>query len=76
TKAAAVFVVGHICSHTNALKVQTCQAHGDYLSSLTICSKLVDFDDPDSWEHNMDNLILKAAIWQDKHWVDHSTFLK
>ena len=23
----------------------------------------VDFDDPDSWERSMDDLILKAAIW-------------
>ena len=46
------------------------------LSSLTVRSKLVDFDDPDSWERNMDDLILKAAIWQDEHWVDCSAFLK
>jgi len=25
----------------------------------------------DSWERNMDNLILKAAIWWDEHWVEH-----
>jgi len=25
----------------------------------------------DSWEWNMDNLILKAAIWRDEHWVEH-----
>jgi protein SMG6 len=70
---AIVFVVGHICSHTDMLKVQT--SYGNYLSSLTICSKLVD-SDPNSWEHNMDDLILKVAIWQDKHWVDRSAFLK
>ena len=24
----------------------------------------------------MDDLILKAAIWQDEHWVDRSAFLR
>ncbi|KAN0134445.1 PIN domain containing protein [Lactarius tabidus] len=72
-KAAIVFVVGHIRSHADALKVRTSQACGDYLSSLTICSELVDFDDPDFWERNMDDLILKAAIWQDEHWRTKGT---
>ena len=27
-------------------------------------------------EKNMDDLILKAAIWQDDHWVDRSALLK
>ena len=27
-------------------------------------------------EKNMDDLILKAAIWQDDHWVDRSAMLK
>ena len=73
-KAAIAFVVGHVRSHADALKVQT--SRGNYLSSLTVRSELVDFDDPDSWERNMDDLILKAAIWQDEHWVDRSAFLK
>lgn len=73
-KAAITFVVGHVRSHSDALKVQT--SRGNYLSSLTIRSELVDFDDPDSWERNMDDLILKAAIWQDEHWVDRSAFLR
>ena len=29
-----------------------------------------------SVEKNMDDLILKAAIWQDEHWVDRSALLK
>jgi len=29
-----------------------------------------------SVEKNMDDLILKAAIWQDDHWVDRSALLK
>ncbi|KAI9455599.1 hypothetical protein BJY52DRAFT_638264 [Lactarius psammicola] len=73
-KAAITFVVGHVRSHADSLKVQT--SRGNYLSSLTIRSELVDFDDPDSWERNMDDLILKAAIWQDEHWVDRSSLLK
>ena len=61
TKAAIAFIIGHIRSHADALKVQT--SCGNYLSTLTVCSELVDFDDPDSWEHNKDDLILKAAIY-------------
>ncbi|KAI9433991.1 hypothetical protein H4582DRAFT_1983834 [Lactarius indigo] len=72
--AAIAFVVGHVRSHSDSLKVQT--SRGNYLSSLTVRSELVDFDDPDSWERNMDDLILKAAIWQDEHWVDRSSLLK
>jgi protein SMG6 len=29
-----------------------------------------------SVEKNMDDLILKAAIWQDDHWIDRSALLK
>jgi hypothetical protein len=36
----------------------------------------VDFDDSDSWERSMDDLILKAAIRQDDHWVDRPGLLK
>ena len=35
----------------------------------------LDFNDEASWERNMDDLILRAAIWQTEHWVDRSTFL-
>ena len=62
TKAAITVVVGHVRSHADGLKVQT--SRGNYLSSLTIHSELVVFDDPDSRERNMDDLILEAAIWQ------------
>jgi protein SMG6 len=73
-KAAIAFVVGHVRSHSDGLKVQT--SRGNYLSSLMVRSEQVDFDDPSSWDRNMDDLILKAAIWQDEHWVDRSAFLK
>ncbi len=73
-KAAIEFVASHVRSHSDALKVQT--SRGNYLSSLSVRAEQVDFDDPDSWERSMDDLILKAAIWQDDHWVDRSALLK
>jgi len=36
----------------------------------------VDFDANNNADKNMDDLILKAAIWQDDHWVDRSSMLK
>ena len=73
-KAAIEFVVSHVRFHSDALKVQT--SWGNYLSSLSVHVEQVDFDDPDLQECCMDNLILKAAIWQDDHWVDWSVLLK
>ena len=73
-KAAIALVASHVRSHADSLKVQT--SRGNYLSSLSVRAEQIDFDDPDSWERNMDDLILKAAIWQDEHWVDRSAFLK
>jgi protein SMG6 len=73
-KAAIEFVVSHVRSHFDTLKVQT--SRGNYLYSLSVRTEQVDFDDPDSWDRSMDDLILKAAIWQDDHWVDRSALLK
>jgi len=73
-RAAIEVVSSHVRSHADSLKVQT--SRGNYLSSLSVRAEQVDFDDPDSWERNMDDLILKAAIWQDEHWVDRSSLLK
>ena len=73
-KEAVAFVVGHVRSHADSLKVQT--SRGNYLSSLTVRAEQIDFDERDSWERNMDDLILKTAIWQDEHWVDRSGLLK
>ena len=73
-KAAIEFIASHVRSHSDALKVQT--SRGNYLSSLSVRVEQVDFDDPDSWERSMDDLILKAAMWQDDHWVDRSALLK
>ncbi|TFY71744.1 hypothetical protein EVG20_g1267 [Dentipellis fragilis] len=72
-KAAVDYIQAHVRSHSTSLKLQT--SRGNYLSSLTFRSEQVDFDDPSAWERNMDDLILKAAIWQDEHWVDRSAFL-
>ncbi|KAA1471246.1 hypothetical protein DENSPDRAFT_776086 [Dentipellis sp. KUC8613] len=72
-KAAVDYIQEHVRSHSTSLKLQT--SRGNYLSSLTFRSEQVDFDDPSAWERNMDDLILKAAIWQDEHWVDRSAFL-
>ncbi|OBZ75187.1 hypothetical protein A0H81_04568 [Grifola frondosa] len=69
------FITSHIHSHSTSLKVLT--SRGNYLSSLSIRTELVDFaDDEASWERNMDDLILRATIWQDEHWVDRSALLK
>ncbi|EIW85261.1 hypothetical protein CONPUDRAFT_141912 [Coniophora puteana RWD-64-598 SS2] len=73
-KAALAFVTSHIHSHSTSLKVQT--SKGNYLTSLVIRTEQIDFDGQDSWDRSMDDLILKAAIWQDEHWVDRSALLK
>ena len=57
-----------------SLKVQT--SRGNYLYSLSVRREQVDLHDALSWERNMDDLILRAAIWQDEHWVDRSALLK
>jgi hypothetical protein len=64
----------HIRSHSTSLKIQT--SKGNYLSSLGIYSEQVDVQDTTSWEQNMDDLILRAAIWQDDRWLDRSAMLK
>jgi len=45
-KAAVAFVVSHVLSHADSLKVQ--MPRGNYLSSLTIRTEQVDFNDRDS----------------------------
>ncbi|KAK7019491.1 PIN domain-containing protein [Favolaschia claudopus] len=59
-QAALAYLSSHIRSHATSLKVQTTK--GNYLTSLNFAAG--------SAERNMDDLILKAAIWQDEHWVD------
>ncbi|KAJ7109155.1 hypothetical protein C8R44DRAFT_277493 [Mycena epipterygia] len=72
-QAAMTYLSSHIRSHATSLKVQT--SKGNYLTSLSVRAEQVDFANGTS-ERNMDDLILKAAIWQDEHWVDRSAMLQ
>jgi protein SMG6 len=73
-QSAMSYISSHIRSHTVSLKVQT--SKGNYLNTLSIRTEQVDFEAGGNMERNMDDLILKAAIWQDEHWVDRSGMLK
>lgn len=68
------YMSSHLKTHSLSLKVQT--SKGNYLSSLSVRTEQVDFHDHDSWDRNMDDLILRAAIWHDEHWLDRSSMLK
>ncbi|KZS89877.1 hypothetical protein SISNIDRAFT_444548 [Sistotremastrum niveocremeum HHB9708] len=69
------YISSHARTHSVSLKIQTSQ--GNYLHTLGVRSEDVQFDsDESSWERNMDDLILRAAVWQDDHWVDRSNLLK
>ncbi|KAG6829844.1 hypothetical protein H0H92_003287 [Tricholoma furcatifolium] len=70
---AMTYISTHFRSHSLSLKVQT--SKGNYLSTLSIRTEQVDFSDG-NWERNTDDLILRAAIWQEEHWVDRSAMLK
>ena len=48
------------CRRQSNVKVQTSQ--DNYLLSLSVCAEQIDFDDPDSWEQCMDDLILNLAV--------------
>ncbi|KDR73471.1 hypothetical protein GALMADRAFT_71996 [Galerina marginata CBS 339.88] len=72
-QAAMSYISSHVRSHALSLKVQT--SKGNYLTSLSVRTEEVDFHG-DNAEKSMDDLILKAAIWQDDHWVDRSSMLK
>jgi hypothetical protein len=45
------------------LQVQT--SKGNYLTPLSVRIEQVDLTDEEPWHRCMDDLILKAAIWQD-----------
>lgn len=73
-QAAMAYISSHVRSHTLSLKVQT--SKGNYLSTLNIRTEEVDFaGSGNNADRTMDDLILKAAIWQDEHWVDRSSML-
>lgn len=71
-QAAIHYIEGHVRSHALSLKVQT--SKGNYLRDLNVRSEDIEFGHQE-WERSMDDLILKAAVWQDEHWVDRSTLL-
>lgn len=73
-QSALSYLSSHVRSHSMSLKIQT--SKGNYLTSLSVRTEHVDFDANGNWERNMDDLILKAAIWQDDHWVDRSNILR
>jgi len=73
-RSALDYISKNLKSHSVSLKVQT--SKGNYLPSLSVRTEQVDFNDQDSWERNMDDLILRAAIWHDEHWLDRSALLK
>ena len=73
-QAAMAYISSHVRSHTLSLKVQT--SKGNYLCSLNIRTEEVDFAvSGNNADRTMDDLILKAAIWQDEHWMDRSSML-
>ena len=66
-------VSSHIRSHSNSLKVQT--SKGNYLNSLSTLSirtEQMNFQDKVSWERNIDDLILRTPTLQNEHWFDRS----
>lgn len=71
-KEALAFTSTKMKTHGLSLKVQTTK--GNYLNSLGVVAEDVDFSDA-SDERNMDDLILKIAIWHEAHWVDRSAML-
>ncbi|KZW03995.1 hypothetical protein EXIGLDRAFT_709495 [Exidia glandulosa HHB12029] len=73
-KEALKFITASIRTHSTSLKVQT--SKGNYLSSLVVRQEQVQFSkDEGSWDRNMDDLILRSALWQLEHWVDRSSLL-
>ncbi|KAK0210568.1 hypothetical protein DFS33DRAFT_302757 [Desarmillaria ectypa] len=72
-QSAMAYISSHIRTHSTSLKVQT--SKGNYLTTLNVRTEEVDFTNGTS-DRNMDDLILKAAIWHDEHWVDRSALLR
>ncbi|THH33993.1 hypothetical protein EUX98_g312 [Antrodiella citrinella] len=72
--AATAYIVSHLRTHNKSLKVQT--SKGNYLMNLSVRTEQVEWNNEEaSWERNVDDLILRAAVWQTEHWIDRSTFL-
>ncbi len=74
--AAMTYVSSHIWSHSGSLKVQT--SKGNYLNSvstLSIRTEQMKFQDEVSWECNIDDLILRTPTLQNEDWFDSSAML-
>ena len=59
--AALRYITSHVKFHAISLKDHT--SRGNYLSNLNVQTGQGDFTS-NIWEYNMDDLILRAAIWQ------------
>lgn len=73
---AVTYITSQIRTHGLSLKVQT--SKGNYLTTLTVRTEELQFAGAagtTDMDRNVDDLILRAAIWQDEHWVDRSTLL-
>lgn len=70
-KDALAFVGTRMKTHGLSLKVQT--SKGNYLMNLGVVSEEVDFRASD--ERNMDDLILKIALWHQDNWFDRTAML-
>ncbi len=70
-QAALAYISSHLRSHALSLKVQ--MSWGNYLTSLGIQTEELDFafssGGVENKGRNMDDLILKTAVWQDEQWV-------
>jgi len=62
------YLISAVPTHSTSLKVQT--SKGNYLHNLTVRSEHIDFRDGTSQDRNMDDLILRSALWQAEHFVD------
>jgi protein SMG6 len=71
--AAAGYVSAALRTHAVSLKVLT--SRGNYLRSLAVRAEQVAFGEGEGPERSMDDLILRAAVWQDEHWADRSAIL-
>ncbi|KXN82534.1 Telomerase-binding protein EST1A [Leucoagaricus sp. SymC.cos] len=71
-QAAIGYITSNIRTFSSSLKVLT--SKGNYLTTLSVRIENVDFNSGNI-ERSMDDLILKAAIWQDEHWTDRSAIL-
>lgn len=63
--AASGYIVSHLRSHSTSLKIQT--SKGNYLTNLNVRTEQVDLQTDQSSDRHMDDLILRAAIWQTAH---------